>query len=41
MENAVISLKEIDKSYGKHQVLHNVNLQINKGDIYGLVGKNG
>ncbi len=41
MENAVISLKGIDKSYGKHQVLHNVNLQINKGDIYGLVGKNG
>lgn len=41
MENAVISLKGIDKSYGKHQVLQDVNLQINKGDIYGLVGRNG
>lgn len=41
MKEAVISLKGIDKSYGKHQVLHDVNLQINKGDIYGLVGKNG
>lgn len=41
MSEPVISLRGIDKSYGKHQVLHNVNLQINKGDIYGLVGKNG
>lgn len=41
MSEAVISLRGMDKSYGKHQVLHDVNLQINKGDIYGLVGKNG
>lgn len=41
MSEAVISLNGIDKSYGKHQVLQNVTLQINKGDIYGLVGKNG
>lgn len=41
MGEAVISLKGVQKSYGKHQVLYDVNLQIDKGDIYGLVGKNG
>ena len=41
MSEAVITLKGIQKSYGKHQVLEEINLQVNKGDIYGLVGKNG
>ena len=41
MREAVISLKGIEKSYGKHKVLTDVNLQINKGDIFGLVGRNG
>jgi ABC-2 type transport system ATP-binding protein len=41
MSETVISLKEIKKSYGKHQVLNGVDLDINKGDIFGLVGKNG
>lgn len=41
MSETMIALKGINKSYGKHQVLQDVNLQINEGDIYGLVGKNG
>ncbi|MDO5573542.1 MAG: ATP-binding cassette domain-containing protein [bacterium] len=41
MAEAVISMKEIEKSYGKHKVLRDVNLEINRGDIYGLIGKNG
>lgn len=41
MSEAVISLKGIEKSYGKHKVLTDVNLEINKGDIFGLVGRNG
>ena len=41
MKDAMITLKGIQKSYGKHHVLKGVDLQINKGDIYGLVGKNG
>lgn len=41
MSEAMISLRKINKSYGKHQVLQGVDLTINKGDIYGLVGKNG
>ena len=41
MGNTVISLKGINKSYGKHKVLENVDMDINKGDIFGLIGKNG
>ena len=38
---AVIQLKDIKKRYGRHQVLKGVNMQVNRGDIYGLIGKNG
>ena len=41
MAEAIISLAHIKKSYGKHEVLRDVNLTVNKGDIYGLIGKNG
>ena len=37
----MISLRSIQKSYGSHQVLKNVNLTVKQGEIYGLVGKNG
>lgn len=29
------------KNYGKHEVLKGASLTVNKGDIYGLIGKNG
>ena len=38
---AMIKLENIKKSYGKVEILKGVNMQINKGDIYGLIGKNG
>ncbi len=41
MSEAVLVLSDIKKNYGKHQVLKGVNMTVNKGDIYGLVGKNG
>lgn len=41
MSNSVIKLENLDKHYGKHEVLKGVNLDIKKGQIYGLVGKNG
>lgn len=41
MSEAIIQLKDIKKSYGAHEVLKGVNMEVNKGDIYGLVGKNG
>ena len=41
MSEAVIELKDVKKQYGNHSVLRGVNMQVNKGDIYGLVGRNG
>lgn len=41
MSEAVIKLENIRKSYGKHAVLKGVNMQVNRGDIYGLIGRNG
>ena len=41
MSEAVIALNNIGKNYGKHEVLKGVNMQVNKGDIYGLIGRNG
>lgn len=38
---AMIRLENIEKSYGRHAVLKGVTMQVNQGDIYGLVGKNG
>lgn len=32
---------DLCKKYGRNEVLHKVNLTVNKGEIYGLVGKNG
>ena len=37
----VLQLKGIKKRYGSQQVLKQVDVTINKGQIYGLVGKNG
>ncbi len=41
MGESVISLQNVKKSYGKHEVLGGVNLEIEKGGIYGLIGRNG
>lgn len=41
MSETIIELKGVKKSYGKHPVLLGVDMEINKGDIYGLVGRNG
>ena len=40
-QTPIISLKGVNKSYGKQSVLKDVNIEINKGDIFGLIGKNG
>ena len=41
MEKEIIRLKGISKSNGKSQVLKGVDMTVNKGDIYGLIGKTG
>ena len=37
----MISIKNVSKHYGKQKVLAGINLTIEKGKVYGIVGKNG
>lgn len=37
----VISIKNFSKSYGSFKAVKNLNLQINGGEVFGFVGKNG
>lgn len=37
----LVECKNLYKNYGKREVLKNINLKINKGKIYGLLGPNG
>ena len=38
---SILTVKNIDKYYGDKKVLNNVSMNINRGDIYGFIGKNG
>lgn len=38
---SLVELKNVEKSYGKKRVLEDLNLKIEKGKIYGLLGPNG
>ena len=37
----MISIKNLYKSYGSHTILKNINLNFEKGKVYGIVGENG
>ena len=37
----VLETNNLEKRYGKFKVLSNLNMHIEKGSIYGLIGKNG
>ncbi len=41
MTAKVLEAKGLNKSYGKKQVLHDLDLTIEPGKIYGLIGRNG
>jgi len=41
MNEYILFAKHIKKRYGKHTVLNDVSFRVKKGEIYGLVGKNG
>ena len=41
MSNYVLQTNNLVKTYGNQTVINNVNMKIEKGDIYGLIGKNG
>jgi len=38
---AVLNINGISKSYGKVRALNNLTLQINKGEVFGILGPNG
>lgn len=37
----MIKIKNLSKHYGKNQVLKDVNISFEKGNVYGIVGENG
>lgn len=37
----IVSVKNVSKAFGKQQVLRNINLDIYKGEIFGLLGPSG
>jgi ABC-2 type transport system ATP-binding protein len=41
MQQPVIETKELHFSFGAQQILHNLNLQVPTGSIYGFLGPNG
>ena len=41
MNRVILSLKNIDKTYGKEQVLHNISFQANPGETIAFIGSTG
>ena len=41
MNNKKLICSGITKKYGKKEVLHKVDLELEPGKIYGLIGRNG
>ncbi|MDU1042827.1 MAG: ATP-binding cassette domain-containing protein, partial [Clostridiales bacterium] len=41
MKNYIIETKNLTKVYGEQKVVNSVNLHMEKGSIYGLLGRNG
>ena len=37
----IIQLKNLTKQYGKKEVLKNLSLEINQGEIFGIIGMSG
>lgn len=41
MAAPILELKHVHKSFGKHQVLRNITVNIDQGDIFGIIGGSG
>jgi bacitracin transport system ATP-binding protein len=41
MDNLMIETRQLTKVYGEQTVVNKVNLHVQKGRIYGLLGRNG
>jgi len=40
-DNCVISVQHVSKKYGNKQVLHDISLNVNKAEIFGILGPPG
>ena len=41
MNNPILKIRNLSKSFGEHIVLSNINLSIYRGDIFGILGLSG
>lgn len=41
METTIVSIRNVSKAFGKQTVLQDINLEIQKGEIFGLLGPSG
>ena len=41
MSETIISIKNLKKSFGKIEVLNDITIDIQSGEIYGLIGRSG
>lgn len=41
MKDTILKTHNLSKKYGTEMAVNNVNMTINKGDIYGFIGRNG
>ncbi len=40
-EKGLMKISNLEKSFGKHLVLHNINLEIEPGKVFGIIGESG
>ncbi|MBS4190007.1 ABC transporter ATP-binding protein [Bacillus sp. FJAT-49705] len=41
MEEKIVTIHNVSRSFGKHQVLKNISLEMKSGEIFGLLGPSG
>lgn len=41
MDSCVLQVNHVCKSFGKNEILHDIDLVIGRGEVYGLIGQNG
>ena len=41
MIDSIISIQQLAKKFGSFQAVSDINIQVNRGDVYGFLGPNG